>query len=124
MYSYGHYSLSRITLSLMDKKSDQNRKNVSYPKLAPGKIHSVDLYIRVFHDKQIWQKICEINKSCKMNSAKKQLPPVGIELPTSTITGLKPMRPHRQVLNVVQIFQMNYSHTLLIPELSKVQKVK
>ena len=46
------------------------------------------LFIRIFHDKQIWQKICEAKKFLK-NKFTKKLPPVGFDLPTATITALE-----------------------------------
>ena len=41
--------------------------------------------IWVYHDKQIWQKIWETNKMRK-NTFTLNLPPVGFDLPTATIT--------------------------------------
>ena len=43
---------------------------------------------RVFHDKLIWQNICQTKKSGK-NKFTKKWPPVGFDLPTATITALK-----------------------------------
>ena len=41
-----------------------------------------------FHDKKIWQKICQTKKFLK-NRFTNKFPPVGFELSTATITAVK-----------------------------------
>ena len=57
--------------------------------MAKAFSHVCMIAIRVFHDKQFWQNICQIKKFWK-NKFNKKLPPVGFELTTATITHLKP----------------------------------
>ena len=85
---------------------------------------------RVFHDKQIWQKIwqkiCQTNKFWKNKCAKK-VASSGYWTPNSNHHSFKVGHLTNVAIQACiewEIFQMNYSHTFLIPEITQVQKVK